>query len=264
MKVITSYTNQDYSKALRDLASLLLEDEVDVTTSVLDNGTIQYDFFIDEEQVLIDEEANTYFQEEVSKLRGVVTYIGTGTDSLNDSDTIPGLTRHPNYPIWYSTQDISIPTVYFNNDPSEGYRVISRALSPNSFVSRTQIVISMLMSGHEHDSVLKSGYRHTVVPHTMGFVPDEEEIKLVEAKDYSHALAARATLSQHGVASMIHPSGAHPVVSYIATVPFREIKTDGSGVDKQLGYEHLTPHQIGVHRHDGDDGLKAIHEDYVE
>lgn len=261
MSLVTTVLNNEYAKALRDLAMIIFREDVDVKVSYMGDKT-QYDLYVDGQYVIFDHHDMKRFRHEAQKLKGIETYIGN-FKKINVLEPIPGLKKHPNYPIWWSTSKINIPVIQEEFTHRSGFEVDNPQLSSNSFICRTQIVICMILCNQHLDHIRQTGFHHATVPIKISCVPSEEEIHLIECKDYQHAVSCRQYLSSNGVGSMIHPSYCRPVIAYISLNPV-SIPRCQNPRNLKKRYSDLSHHEVGIQRYEEDDGLKAIHEDFID
>lgn len=258
MKITSASKSDGKRDVFRDVANFYLKRDVIVTVGLLPSGMYQYDFFTDSNRFIkLSPERTSELESLLELASDAETYIGSGTMDLIESGKVPGIEKHPIYNIWYSSQNISMPKMSVPGPLSSGFLFDHPDLDDNSFVARTQIIAGMIYQGQSTEMILHTGFRHTPVKICIEELIDPSEIQLLELGGYNDALSSRIEFTKCGLPSMIHPSANNPVVAYISSVPFKEIKLDPL---KEVDYDDLSPHHIGIERHDGDDGLVAIHE----
>lgn len=218
MKVITHSKSRDYTRAASALVSCMLEREIDVVETK-SSKTWQYDFYDSNGRLDLEPEEESRILEQLGLLVGVETFI-TFSDKYSPSG-IKGERRHPNYPLWYTTEHIQLQPIEFDSHapkPGTESRNCSK-LSSSRFVARTQMTVAMLICGIDVDEVRAIGFEYSDVPLVVCKCIDPTDIHLVETRGYQEALELRQQLSSRGIASMIHPSGERPVVAYISNIP---------------------------------------------
>lgn len=257
MKLILAKRSRDFTRAASALASCMFEREILVTETRLSekiedsekSSKWQYDFFVDDSELTLSRSDESEFKRELKKLTGVETFIACGDQFIPESvEGIPCITRHPDYPIWYSTQRLQIQEVGLDAVPSKVECKYCDKLNKNKFIARTQMAIAMLKSDIDPEQIRAIDYNYSAINMVVNCCFDPTDIQLQEAKGYYSALLMRQKLSSSGIPSMIHPSGDKPVVAYIATLPFDGLKTIKS--KKKMSYMDMTIVEIGLAKDD--------------
>lgn len=253
MKLILAKRSRDFTRAASALASCMFEREILVTETRLPekigdsekSSKWQYDFFVDDSELVLSRADSAEFRRELKKLSGVETFIACGDQFIPDSAMkIPCLTRHPDYPIWYSTQKLQMQEVGLDAVPSVVECKYCDRLHKNKFIARTQMAIAMLKSNIDPEQIKTVDYNYSAINMVVNCCFDSTDIQLQEAKGYYSALLMRQKLSSSGLPSMIHPSGNKPVVAYIASLPLDSLKEIKS--KKKMSYADMTTVELGL------------------
>lgn len=251
MKFIKTKKDRDFLRAARVLVSLITEEEIEVTETLIPGAKekYQYDFFHGNEPLKVSKEQMKKIESELKLLKGVETYIGCGYDfKLID---VPGVKRHPNHPIWYSTQPIQIQEMSCEavKLPDQMFN-FCKGLDQNKFVARTQMIVAMLQADIDMETIKETNYTYSSVNFIVNCCIDPDHIHLEEADGYLQALKMRQILSTNSIASMIHPSGRKPVVAYISNSKFDKLK-NLSKTEGYISYKDLSISELGLKESEG-------------
>lgn len=244
MKIILDKRYRDFTRTAGALVECILERDVVVTETML-AGKWQYDFFVDGESLDITKD----LKREIMKLKGTETFLACGNRFYPSE--IPGATRHPEYPVWYSTELIQIPETIFDESMKLVECKYCDKLHRNKFIARTQMAIAMLTSGIPPEAVKDVDYNYSAINMVVNCCVDPSDIHLEEAKGYHSALLIRQKLSGKGIASMIHPSGKRPVVAYISNLKLKKLKESLIGMNTGVSADDLSLVELGLEEGEG-------------
>lgn len=214
MKFRILFPSRDHALALEVLASTILEREIYISIDST-SGIVKNYYILDNMGNDVDE--NKLLRQEAGYLIGVQTYIGSGL-LFEDFSEIAGLMRHPNYNIWWSSQNIKIPKTLIYEKHIKECKI--KGLSANSYIARTQLLIIQIDQNISPDIIRITGYSCVSENANMNpdliDLPQESTIHLIETENYGEALLVREKLTRLKLQSCIHPSLSKPIVAYIS------------------------------------------------